>query len=136
MGRGEPLLLWNKKFILLVTAIFFVVGCATSARDLPEDHSSISAERRVNINDFDAASKELTCTEIDEALNNFNEKRTIHNDDIEGNRGMSQAVVFIGGVVFLLVDPNGDAKTRIKEIDRAKDSLYKLRAFKKCPLKK
>ena len=130
------MLLWNEKFILLVTAICFVVGCATSARDLPEDYSSINAERRVNINDFDAASKELTCTEIDEALNNLNEKRTIQNNDIEGDRGISQAIVFIGGLAFLLVDPNGDAKTKIKEIDQAKDSLYKLRAFKKCSLKK
>lgn len=137
MERGEPLFFWTNKLLLLVMVAGFIAGCATGARNLPPDYSSIDAKKRLSVNDFDAAAVELTCSQIDEELKILESDYALQVQDIKGKRDQNQVAGYIGAVFFLpallATDNSAEAKVKIENINRAKDQLYKLRAFKKCP---
>ena len=137
MERGGPLFFWTKNFLLLMTVACFIAGCAIGARNLPPDYSSIDAKKRLSVDDFDAAAIELTCSQIDEELKILESDYALQAQDIKGKRRQNQAALYLGGVFFLpallATDNSYEAKAKIENINRAKDQLYKLRAFKKCP---
>jgi len=137
MERGEPLCFWTNKLLLLVMVVGFIAACATGARNLPPDYSSIDAKKRLDVNDFDAAAVELTCSQIDEELKILESDYALQVQDIKGKRDQNQVAGYIGAVFFLpallATDNSAEAKVKIGNINRAKDQLYKLRAFKKCP---
>lgn len=134
---------WIKKLLLLTMVASFIAGCATQARDLPPDYSSIDAKKRLNVDDFDSASIELTCLQIDDELKILESDNAFQVQDIKGKRQQNQAAVSVAslpylGTIFALpallaTDNSAETKVKIENINRAKDQLYKLRAFKKCP---
>jgi hypothetical protein len=137
MERGEPLFFWTKKFLLLLMAASLIGGCATGARDLPQDYSSIDAKNRLRVEDFDTAALKLTCSQIDEELNILDSEYASKVHDIEEKHIQNQVGVGLFGIFFLPVvlatDSNAEATEKIENINRAKDQLYKIRAFKECP---
>jgi len=139
MERGEPLFFWTKKLLLLMMVAGFIAGCATGARNLPPDYSSIDAKKRLNIEDFDTAAIELTCSQIDEELKILESDYAFQVQDIQGKRHQNQVAGYLGAIfilpALLATDNSAEAKVKIENINRAKDQLYKLRAFKKCPSK-
>ena len=68
MERGEPFFLWSKTLLLSMMVACFIAGCATDARNLLPDYSSIDAKKRLSVDDCDASAIELTCAQIDEEL--------------------------------------------------------------------
>lgn len=113
----------------------------------------MDAQRRLSLKDFDAASVsyrynkalsvferlstvELTCAEIDEELKILEGDYALQAQDITNKRLQNQAAGYIAGALFppalLAIDNSSEAKDKIESINRAKDELYKLRAFKKC----
>lgn len=137
MERGEPLFFWTKKLLLLMMVVGFIAACATGARNLPLDYSSIDAKKRLSVDDFDAAAIELTCLQIDEELRILESDYALQAQDIKGKRHKNQVAGYLGAVfilpALLATDNSAEAKVKIENINRAKDQLYKLRAFKKCP---
>jgi len=138
MEREELLRLLINKVSTLIIFPIIIAGCATQARDLPIDHSSIIAKQRLSIHDFNAVDAKLTCSEIDEELKTLEEHYSIQLNDIKSKRQQNQINGYIGGVFFLpallATDNSTEAKKKIDDINKAKDLLYKLRAFKKCPI--
>ena len=59
--------------------------------------------------------------------------------DITDKRGDNQVAGYIGGVFFLPIllatDNSSEAKQKIQNINRAKDEMYKLQSYKRCPTK-
>jgi uncharacterized protein YdbL (DUF1318 family) len=100
------------------------------------DYSSIDAKDRLSLDDFDPADLKLTCSQINEELKILESDSALHVQDIEEKSTQNQAAYYIGTVFFLPVllatDNSAEAKAKIKDINRAKDELYKLLAFKKC----
>lgn len=137
MERGEPLFFWTKKLLLLMMFAGFIAGCATGARNLPPDYSSIDAKKRLNVDDFDASAIELTCAQIDEELKILESDYALEAQDIAGKRHQNQVAGYLGAIfilpALLATDNSAEAKLKIENINRAKDQLYRLRAFKKCP---
>jgi len=123
--------------LLLVIIVGFIAGCATGARDLPQDYNSIDAKKRMSIDDFDAAAIKLTCSQISEELKILNSDYALHVQDIEGKRQQNQVAGYLGAIfilpALLATDNSTEAKEKIENINRAKDMLYKLQVFKKCP---
>jgi len=137
MERGEPLFSCLRKLLLLIMVVGFIAGCATSARNLPLDYSSIDAKKRLNVEDFDTAAIELTCSQIDDELKILESDYALQAQDIEGKRVQNQVAGYLGAIfilpALLATDNSAEAKAKIENINRAKDQLYKLRTFKKCP---
>lgn len=137
MERDEQLFSWIKGLVVLVAIAGLVAGCASSARDLPLDYSSVDAKKRLSLDDFDPAAVNLTCSEIDEELKILDSDYATQVCDITDKRHKNQVAGYIGSVFFLPVlletDNSTEVKKKIEKINRAKDELYKLRAFKKCP---
>lgn len=137
MEKGELLFFWTTKLLLLVVVAGLIGGCATDARNLPPDYSSVDAKKRLSVDDFDAAAAKLTCSQIDEELKILESDYALQEQDIKGKRVQNQAGFYIGAVFFLpaliVTDSSTEAKEKIENINRAKDQLYKLRVFKKCP---
>lgn len=137
MEKVEPLFFLTTKLLLLVTVIGFIGGCATNARNLPADYSSIDAKKRLNVDDFDAAVVKLTCSQINDELKILESDYALQEQDIKGKRVQNQAGFYIGAVFFLpallVTDNSTEAKEKIENINKAKDQLYKLLVFKKCP---
>lgn len=137
MERGEPLFFGTKKFLLLMMVVGFIAACATGARNLPLDYSSIDAKKRLSVDDFDVAAVELTCLQIDEELRILESDYALQAQDIKGKRYKNQVAGYLGAVfilpALLAIDNSAEVKVKIENINRAKDQLYKLRAFKKCP---
>ena len=137
MEKVEPLFFWTKKLLLLTMVAGFIAGCATSARNLPPDYSSIDSKERLNIDDFDTAAIELTCSQIAEELIILESDYAFQMQDIKGKRYQNQVAGYLGAIfilpALLATDNSAEAKVKIENINRAKDQLYKLRAFKKCP---
>lgn len=137
MERDEPLFSCIKGLVVLVAIAGLVAGCASSARDLPLDYSSVDAKKRLRLDDFDPAAVNLTCSEIDEELKILESDYASQVGDITDKRHNNQVAGYIGCVFFLpvllITDNSTEVKKKIENINRAKDELYKLRAFKKCP---
>jgi len=112
-------------------------GCATSASNLPPDYFSVAAQKRVSVDDFDIETANLTCEQIHTELKALEKKSTIHLQDIKDKRGRNQVAGYLGSIfilpVLLATDNSSEAKAKIEKIQQAKDLLYKLRAYKKCP---
>ena len=157
MERAERSFSWNKQLLAAAVSAGLVTGCATTARDLPQDYSSVTAQRKLRVEDFAAApgfyrynktlsvyepvkAVELMCAEIDEELKSLESDSVVQNQDVVDKRLQNQVVGYIGAAFFppilLVIDNSSDAKDRINSINRAKDELYKLRAFKKCSASK
>ena len=136
MERGEPLSFRTNKLLILIMVECLIVGCAVGARDLPKDFSSIDAKERLSLSDFSVATAKLTCSQIDDELEILESDSALQVQSIEGERQQNQVAGYIGCVFFLpailATDNSVEAKAKIENINRAKDELYKLRAFKKC----
>ncbi len=126
--------------IKLITVSLFssavISGCATSARELPSDYGSVDARKRLQLNDFDATTATLSCAEANKELRALEAADSRHIQTIKGNRKHNQITGYIGTAFFLPVylatDNDLKTKEKIRNINKAKDKLYKLKAFKKC----
>ena len=132
MGKVGPLhLLSSLLFLSLIT------GCATSSRELPDDYSSIDTHKRLHLHEFDVMTAKLSCAEVDAELLALENSSKDHIQEIEGNRKKNQMIGYIGSMFFLplylATDNDLDKKEKIKNINKAKDELYKFKVFKKCP---
>jgi 4-hydroxy-3-methylbut-2-enyl diphosphate reductase IspH len=136
MVKVEQLFLSTKRILLSVVTCIFIVGCATSARELPNDYGSIDSNKRLHLEDFDVSTATLTCAEVDKELEVLEDTSDQYIQIIKGNRKHNQVVGYIGSVFFLPVylatDNDLEAKEKIRQINKAKDELYKLKAYKKC----
>ena len=139
MQRVEPLYSWTKEIFVLLSIVSLTADCATAARDLPQDYGSVDARARVRLNDFDAASLNLTCAEIDEELAILESDYALQARDITDKRVRNQAALYVGTVFFLpvllLTDNSTEAKEKIRNVNRAKDELYRLLVFDDCPMR-
>ena len=137
MERDELLFSWIKALVVLVAIAGLVAGCAISARDLPLDYSSVDAKKRWHLDDFDPETVKLTCEEIDKELKILESDSATQVRHITDKSASNQAAYYIGFTFFLpalfITDNSTELKKKIENINRAKDELYKLRAFKKCP---
>lgn len=135
MEKGEPLFFWIKKLVLPFMIAGFVAGCAIDARNLLPDHCSIDAKEALDADDFEAKALEKTCSEIDDAIKILERESStqIKAQNTTGKR----VIQVLGGLIFLpallATDNSAESKIKIENINRTKDKLYKLRAFKKCP---
>ena len=125
------------KLISCSVVFFTLVACATNAPELPPDYSSVDTKQRLNIDEFDTETAELTCEQIRAELKELNSEHATEARDITQKRGSNQTIGYIGSVFFLPIvlasDSSVQAKEKIANIHRAKDKLYKLQSFKKCP---
>lgn len=138
MEKDVPLFSWIKQLAVLAVIACLTIGCATGARELPPDYCSVNAQKRLSLEDFSlTALVSLTCAKIDEELKTLESDCAMQVRDITAKRGKNQAVVYVGSLFFLpallATDNSAEAKAKIANINRAKDELYKLRAFKRCP---
>ena len=125
------------KFLTLTLSVLVLIACATKAPELPPDYVSVHTKQRLSVDDFDPATAELTCAEINQELGELNSERATQSHEITQKRGSNQTIGYIGGMFFLplmlATDSSVQAKEKITNINIAKDKLYKLKAFKKCP---
>ena len=137
MEKVAPLSFWIKILLLLVVTISINAGCATSARDLPQDYSSVDARKRLSLDDFDPKTVTMTCQETEDELEDLNNVIASQEQDISSKRHGNQVAGYIGAVFFLpallATDNSVEAKKKIDDINRALDKLYMLQAYKKCP---
>lgn len=136
MEKVELLRLLNKSSILTVCMIF-IVSCATKAPELPADYGSVNTKQRLSVEDFDPESAQLTCAEIEQELLELNNARAKQSNEIAEKRGSNQTIGYIGSIFFLplvlATDSSVEEKEKIANVHKAKDKLYKLKLFKKCP---
>lgn len=136
MEKVELSNLLNK--ILTVTlSLLVIASCATKAPDLPTDYGSVHTKQRLSVDDFDPETAQLTCAQIEQELLALNSERAKHSGEIAENRNSNQTIGYIGSLFFLplmlATDSNVEAKEKIENLLKAKDKLYKLKSFKKCP---
>lgn len=131
-----PLLSWIKTATVLPVAILFFSACAGGARELPQDYSSVNTKKRLSLGDFEPASAQLTCREISKELEELEQALAPHNAQIQSKRNQNQVATYIGATFFLpallATDNDAETKTKIENINKAKDEMYKLQAYKKC----
>lgn len=130
----------SNKIWALTLGLLVLVACATHAPELPSDYGSVHTKQRLSIDDFDPKTAQLTCVEIKQELIKLNSIRAAQSHDIAQKRGSNQTIGYIGSMFFLplvlATDSSVQTKEKISNIHKAKDKLYKLQAFKKCPSEK
>ena len=128
---------WTRSPLLVAVSYSLVAGCATESRALPPDYMSIDAKERLKVEDFDEAERRLTCSQVDDELTVLETENVLQVRDIQGKSARNQTAGYLGSVFFLpallATDNSAEAKVKIDNINRAKDQLHKLRAFKECP---
>jgi hypothetical protein len=120
--------------ILLCSFMFF--GCAKNAPELPTDYSSIHSENHLSDKDFEPYMLKLTCEQIATQLKELN---TINEDNvnkIKATRTGDQTAGYFATLLFpplwFAIDTHDDTKVKIDEVNKQKDSYYKLQVYKSC----
>lgn len=137
MGKVEQSNFKIEVFQVIAVIAALLSGCATSARNLPEDYSSIDAKQRIHLQAFDVKTSDLSCMQIEVELKLLESETALQAHNISAKRKQNEAISYVGVLFFLPVllvtDSNTEANEKIESISKAKDELYKLQAFKKCP---
>ena len=125
----------NNKLLVLILGVF-LLGCASRAPELPDDYSSMNKQVTLTRGDFSSELLELSCVDIQnqlKALDSLNESNV---NRIKSSRSSDQTKGFVSALLFSLlffaIDNHADEKSKIEEVYRQKDILFKLKAYKNC----
>ncbi|AXH15352.1 hypothetical protein CP985_08950 [Malaciobacter mytili LMG 24559] len=136
MQKVEQLNLLSKVGLLII--ILLLSGCAKNAPSLPKDYSSVDSKNKLSKDDFTSKLLQLDCQEIKVQLEQLDKINETNISKIKSTRVKDQTIGYISTVLFpplwFAIDNHTDEKSKIDEVYKQKDNLFKLQAYKKCKI--
>lgn len=136
MQKVEQLNLLSKIGLLII--ILLLSGCAKNAPSLPKDYSSVDSKSKLSKDDFTSKLLQLDCQEIKVQLEQLDKINETNISKIKSTRVKDQTLGYISTVLFpplwFAIDNHTDEKSKIDEVYKQKDNLFKLQAYKKCKI--
>ncbi|RXI43646.1 hypothetical protein CRU99_06860 [Malaciobacter mytili] len=136
MQKVEQLNLLSKIGLLII--ILLLSGCAKNAPSLPKDYSSVDSKSKLSKDDFTSKLLQLDCQEIKVQLEQLDKINETNISKIKSTRVKDQTIGYISTVLFpplwFAIDNHTDEKSKIDEVYKQKDNLFKLQAYKKCKI--
>ncbi|MFV0562822.1 hypothetical protein [Malaciobacter mytili] len=136
MQKVEQLNLLSKVGLLII--ILLLSGCAKNAPSLPKDYSSVDSKSKLSKDDFTSKLLQLDCQEIKVQLEQLDKINETNISKIKSTRVKDQTIGYISTVLFpplwFAIDNHTDEKSKIDEVYKQKDNLFKLQAYKKCKI--
>jgi hypothetical protein len=124
----------------LLSAVLLLAACASEAPPLPPDTTSVTRSRDLNIDDFTAEARAMSCSEITDERRKIADAMETASNTIAGNRTRNQILVGVfslGGLVaapvLLAAEHDDAAKDEITKLYERRDTLMKLATLKHCP---